>query len=139
MPRDRGQHETAGALNGSGQGPEPAAVVGQLHAMVREARAQLVDPTAGNVDDCRRRLDEVASALRKLLARLPNGGQKHQVTLAEPLASLRAEIGRVAMLLDSAAAFHMGWMHLAACMVSGYTADGTPAMPETARRVLLEI
>jgi hypothetical protein len=106
--------------------------------MVRDARAQLIDPTAGNVDDCRGRLDEVASALRKLLADLPNG-QTHHVALAGPLASLRAEIGRVAMLLDSAAAFHVGWMHLAACMMSGYTADGTPAAPETGRRVSLEI
>jgi hypothetical protein len=139
MRRDREQHETAGALDGSGQTPEPAAelvaVVRRLHAMVREARALLIDPTAGNVDDCGRRLDEVASALRKLLAGLPDGGQKHQLALA----SLRAEIGRVAMLLDSAAAFHMGWMHRAACMVSGYTANGTPATPETARRVSLEI
>jgi hypothetical protein len=106
--------------------------------MVREARAQLIDPTAGNVDDCRGRLDDVANALRKLLAGLPNGQTPH-VALAGPLASLRAEIGRVAMLLDSAAAFHVGWMHLAACMMSGYTADGTPAAPETGRRVSLEI
>jgi hypothetical protein len=139
MPRDRGQLETAGAPKGSGQTPEPTAVVGQLHAKVREARAQLIDPTAGNVDDCRGRLEEVASALRKLLAGLPNSTHKHHVALAEPLASLRAEIGRVAMLLDSAAAFHVGWMHLAACMMSGYTADGTPAAPETARRVSLEV
>ena len=138
MPRHRGQIETEGAPKGGGQTPEPAAIVGQLHAMVRDARAQLIDPTAGNVDDCRGRLDEVASALRKLLAGLPNG-QTHHVALAGPLASLRAEIGRVAMLLDSAAAFHVGWMHLAACMMSGYTADGTPAAPETGRRVSLEI
>ena len=139
MPRDRGQHETASALKGSGQTPETAAVVLQLHAMVREAQTQLIDPTAGNVDDCGGRLDEVANALRKLLAGLANGAQEDHVALAEPLASLRAEIGRVAMLLDSAAAFHMGWMHMAACMVSGYTADGTPATPEPARRVSLEV
>jgi hypothetical protein len=139
MPRNRGQLETTGALKDGGPTPEPTAVVGQLHAMVRAARAQLIDPTAGNVDDCRGRLDEVASALRKLLAGLPNSGQKHHVALVGPLASLRAEIGRVAMLLDSAAAFHVGWMHLAACMMSGYTADGTPAAPETRRRVSLEI
>ena len=139
MPRDRGQHETAGARKGSGQTNEPAVVIGQLHAMVREAGMQLIDPTADNVDNCGGRLDEVANALRKLLAGLPNAGQEHNVALAEPLASLRAEIGRVAMLLDTAAAFHMGWMHRAACMVSGYTADGMPATPETARRVSLEI
>jgi hypothetical protein len=143
MPRDRRQHETAGARKSGGQtpeaAPEPAEVMRRLHAMVREARAPLIDPTAGNVDDCRRRLDEVASALRKLLAGPPGIDPKHDVALAGPLASLRAEIGRVAILLDSAAAFHMGWMHMAACMVSGYTADGTPATPEPARRVSLEV
>jgi hypothetical protein len=138
MPRYRGQHETAGALKLGGQPPQPAAVIRQLHAMVREARVPLIDPTAGNLDDCRGRLDEVARALRKLLAGLPGGDPKQDAALAAPLASLRAEIGRVAMLLDSAAAFHMGWMHLAACMVSGYAADGTPATPEPARRVSLE-
>ena len=138
MPRDRGQLETAGAPKGSGQTPEPTAVVGQLHAKVREARAQLIDPTAGNVDDCRGRLEEVASALRKLQASLPSADHRRDATLA-PLAALRAEIARVAILLDGAAAFHVGWMHQAACMMSGYTADGTPAAPETGRRVSLEI
>lgn len=139
MPRNRGQHENAGALMAAGQTSEPAAVIGQLHAMVRETRVQLIDPTAGNLDDCRRRLDEVVSALRKVSAGLPGGDPQQDAALADPLASLRAEIGRVAMLLDSAAAFHVGWMHLAACMVSGYCADGTPATPEQARRVSLEV
>jgi hypothetical protein len=138
MPRDRGQHETVGAPNAGGQMPQPAALIGHLHAMVREAQTPLLDPTAENLDDCRGRLDEVTSALRKLVAGLPGSDPQQDAALAKPLASLRAEIGRVAILLDSAAAFHVGWMHLAACMVSGYTADGTSA-PEHARRVLLEV
>jgi hypothetical protein len=43
------------------------------------------------------------------------------------------------MLLDSAAAFHAGWMQRAGSMVSGYTDKGTPALPEGRRRVILEI
>jgi len=139
MPRDRGQQESAGALKFGGQPPEPAAIIRQLRAMVHDARAPLIDPTAGNLDKCRERLDEVAGALQKLLAGMPGSEPRHNVALAAPLASLRAEIGRVAMLLDSAASFHVGWMHMAACMVSGYTANGTPATPEPSRRVSLEV
>ena len=32
-----------------------------------------------------------------------------------------------------------GWVRLAASMVSGYTADGSPAQPETRSRVVLEV
>jgi len=138
MGRDRGQSDAVGALKFGGQPPEPAALIRQLRAAVCEARAQLIYPTAGNLDECRERLNEVASALRTWLAGLP-GSEPKRMELAEPVAALRAEIGRVAMLLDSAAAFHMGWMHMAACMVSGYTANGTPATPEPSRRVSLEV
>ena len=139
MRRDRGPSDPANTLKFGGQPSEPAAAIRQLRAMVRDARAPLLDPTAGNLDACRERLNEVASALQKLLAGLPQGDPRQNMALAAPLASLRTEIGRVAMLLDSAAAFHVGWMHLAACMVSGYTANGTPATPEPSRRVSLEV
>jgi hypothetical protein len=139
MRGDRGASDGAGALQFGGQPTEPAAIIRQLRAMVHEARAPLIDPTAGNLDECRERLDEVAGALRTLLAGLPGSEPRRKAALAEPLAALRAETGRVAMLLDSAAAFHMGWMHMAACMVSGYTANGTPATPEPGRRVSMEV
>ncbi len=102
MPRDRGQRDAAGALKFGAQPAEPAAIIGQLRAMVHGARSPLIDPTAVNLNECRDRLDEVAGMLRTLLAGLP---------------------GR----------------HMAACMVSGYTADGMPAAPEPGRRVSLEV
>lgn len=139
MRRDRESGSAAGALKSGGQPAEPAAIVRQLRATVAEARQPLLDPTPGNLDECRRRLDEVAIALRTLQAGLPGSEPKRKAALGEPLAALRAEIGRVAMLLDGAAAFHMGWMHRAACMVSGYTANGVPATPEPSRRVSLEV
>ncbi len=141
MPRDRGQNAMAGAPRAqeNSLAPDPGAVVRQLHAMVREARVPLTDPTVDNLDDCRGRLDEVAGAVRKLQASLPGADRKRDAALRAPLAALRAEIARVAILLDGAAAFHVGWMRLAGCMVSGYTADGTPAAPEATRRVLVEV
>ena len=139
MQRDKGHSDTAGALQFGKQSAEPAAMIRQLHAMVNEARAPLLDPTAGSLNECRERLNEVAVGLRALLAGLPASEPKRKAALAEPMRALRAEIGRVAMLLDSAAAFHTGWMHMAACMVSGYTANGSPATPEPGRRVSLEV
>ncbi|HXI40129.1 MAG TPA: hypothetical protein VNH83_09125 [Bryobacteraceae bacterium] len=139
MRRDKGQNGVATTLKFDVPPSEPASAIQQLHAMVHAAQEKLIDPTAGNVDACRERLDEVLSALRILVAGLPGGEPKRKAALAKPLAALRAEIGRVAMLLDSAAAFHMGWMHMAACMVSGYTANGTPATPEPSRHVSLEV
>jgi len=137
MRRVKGRAGDANTLQFGAQLSESA--IRQIHAMLIDARAPLIDPTAANIDACRERLNEAAGALQNLLGTLPHGDPKQNVTLAPPLASLRAEIGQVAVLLDSAAAFHMGWMHRAASMVSGYTADGTPATPEPARRVSLEV
>ena len=139
MRLDRGQKDAVGALKFGGQPAEPAVIVRQLHAIVSAAKQPLLDPTAGNLDDCRRRLETVAGELRTLLAGLPESEPKRKAALAEPMRALSAEIGRVAMLLDTAAAFHTGWMHMAARMVSGYTANGMPATPEPSRRVSLEV
>jgi hypothetical protein len=136
------RHKEAGAAPPTQTKPlegDAAATVRQLHVMVRDAGMRLTAPTVENLDDCRRRLNEVAEAFGKLQAALPSRDPKRDAALSTPLGALRAEIARVAILLDGAAEFHTGWMRLAACMVSGYGADGTPAQPEARRRVLLEI
>jgi hypothetical protein len=141
MSRGNGHKDTVAAAPAHAKPLEgdAAAAVRQLHAMVREARTRLTAPTIENLDDCRRRLDEAAQAFAKLQAALPSRDPKRDASLSAPLEALRAEIASVAILLDGAAAFHTGWMRLAACMVSGYGADGAPAQPEATRRVLLEI
>jgi hypothetical protein len=141
MRRNKGNSATSGAprFRENLSGAEPADIVRQLHAMVREARVPLTAPTVENLDDCRRRLDEAAGELRRLQASLPGTDPESDAALAAPLAALRSEIARVATMLDGAAAFHVGWIRLAARLVSGYTADGTPAAPESARRVLAEV
>jgi len=118
---------------------DPAAAVRALQSLVREARARLVNPTIENLDDCRGRLEEAAEALGHLQANLPGGDRQRDAALAAPLGTLRAEIAQLTILLDGAAAFHTGWVRLAASMVSGYTADGSPAQPETRSRVVLEV
>jgi hypothetical protein len=139
MSRSNRRQEAGAAPLAKPPEGDAAAAVRQLHAMVRDARMRLTAPTVENLDDCRRRLDEAAEAFGKLQAALPSRDPKHDAALSAPLGALRAEIARVAILLDGAAAFHTGWMRRAACMVSGYGADGTPAQPEARRRVLLEI
>jgi hypothetical protein len=117
----------------------PAAVVRELCATVREVRTLLTSPTAETLDACRMRLEEAVQALGRLQSSLPSGDSSRDGALAAHLASLRTEIGGVQILLDGAAAFYSGWMRLAASMFSGYTANGSPAPPETGRRVLVEV
>jgi hypothetical protein len=113
--------------------------VGELRVMVREARTQLTTPTIENLEDCRRRLNEAATAFERLQITLPSRDPLRDAALAAPLGALRAEIAAVAILLDGAAAFYTGWMRLASSMISGYTAHGTPPASEVRRRVLLEV
>ena len=97
----------------SGPG-DPASAVCALQSLVREARARLVNPTIENLDDCRGRLEEAAKGLGHLQANLPGGDRQRDATLAAPLGTLRAEIAQLSILLDGAAAFHTGWVRLAA-------------------------
>jgi hypothetical protein len=121
------------------QTADPTEAVRELQAMVREARARLIAPTLENLDDCRGRLDQAIALLRELRTGLPSGDPKRDAALRAPLGELRAEIARVTILLDGAAAFHTGWVRLAASMVAGYKADGNPAQPESIRRICLEV
>ncbi len=126
----------------SGAPIQPAdhvASVQQLQGMVRDARMLLTEPVVANLDDCRSRLEEAVQALRQLQASLPGGNFRRDAALRGPLGALRAEIARLGILLDNAAAFHAGWVQLAASMVAGYTADGTPGQPEPSRSVWLEV
>jgi hypothetical protein len=121
------------------QSGDPAAAAKQLEAMVRDARRMLTAPTPEILDECCHRLAEAAGVLRQLQTGLPSGDAKRDAALRALLGDLRAEIARLTILLDGAAAFHNGWVRLAASMVAGYTAEGTPAQPETAPRVMLEV
>lgn len=136
MLRNKGDVPEAGNL---AERRDPSATVKQLQERVRQARAQLISPTPENLDECRRRLDEAVNQLRQLQTLLPSGDFRRDSSLRAPLGELRAEIARLNILLDGAAAFHTGWVRLAASMVAGYTADGTPGQPEPARRVWLEV
>jgi len=136
MPRNK---DHAGKAGAPPQPVDPVSTVKQLQEVVREARAQLITPTPENLDECRRRVDEAVNVLRQLQTGLPSGDFRRDSSLRVPLGELRAEIARLNILLDGAAAFHTGWVRLAASMVAGYTADGTPGQPEPTRRVWLEV
>jgi len=112
--------------------------VRELHAIVREVRTLLTNPTAETLDACRTRLEEAVQALGRLQSSLASRDSSPDRAMAAQLAALRTEIAGIQILLDSVAAFYAGWMRLAASMVSGYTANGSPATPETGRRVLVE-
>ena len=116
-----------------------AATVRQLQEAVRAARARLISPTPENLEECRGRVEEAASVMRQIQTGLPSGDPHRDGSLRAPLGELRAEIAKLYILLDSAASFHMGWVRLAASMIAGYTADGTPGQPEPARSVWVEV
>jgi hypothetical protein len=136
MPRSK---EHVGKAGAPAPALDPEATVKQLQDAIRQARAQLISPTPENLDECRRRVDEAVNVLRQLQTGLPTGDFRRDSSLRAPLGKLRAEIARLNILLDGAAAFHTGWVRLAASMVAGYTADGTPGQPEPERRVWLEV
>ena len=118
---------------------KPLEAVAQLHGLLRDARSRLTAPTPENLEECQRRLEQAADMLRRVQTTTPSGDRQRDLAVRSRLQGLRAEISRVAVLLDGAAAFHAGWMQLAASMATGYTADGTPAAPETGRRLWMEV
>jgi hypothetical protein len=117
---------------------DPVTSVRQLLAVVHEAGTRLAVPNAQAINECRDRLDEAAELLQNLGIAMPGGDRKRDAALRSLLKALRVEVNHVAILLDSAAAFHAGWMYRAASMVAGYTAGGSPALPEAGRRLWLE-
>jgi len=117
---------------------DPVQSVQQLLEVIHEAGTRLAAPTAQAIEECRDRLEEAGDLLRNLGRAMPRGDRKRDAALRTLLQTMRVEVNRVAVLLDSAAAFHAGWMYLAASMVAGYTASGSPASPEAGQRVWLE-
>ena len=118
---------------------ELAADILRLHSLVREAIAKVVAPSIENLNDCHFHLNHAADQLRRLQMAVARSKTKCDASLAAPLGSLRSDITRVAILMDSAAAFHTGWLCLSRSLASGYSADGTPAPLEPTHRVTLEI
>ncbi len=139
MARDTARNNDPGPGSAPVQPIDHLAAVNELQHVVRGARMLLTEPTVANLNDCRGRLEEVVKGLNQLQTNLPGGNFKRDAALRAPLGTLRADIARLTILLDGAAAFHTGWVRLAASMVAGYTADGTPGKPEPSRSLWLEV
>lgn len=112
---------------------------GRLQAELQCVRTSLTKPTAAVLGECRARMEAVARELAQLRDAVPRQTGKQNAALRAPLESLRAEIHQVARLLDSAEAFHVGWIRQAASLAGGYTAAGIPAPPEAGRRLWTEV
>jgi hypothetical protein len=111
----------------------------RLQRVVADARQLLTEPTVENLNECRSRLEGAVKELQQLQTTVPSGNFRRDAALRAPLGSLRTEIARLTILLDGAAAFHTGWVRLAASMAAGYTAAGTPGEPEPNRSLWLEV
>jgi hypothetical protein len=116
-----------------------AADIRRLHCLLQEAHADVIDPSIENLNACDCRLNHAADQLRQLQMGIARDRTTRDASLSGSLGALRSEITRVAILLDSAAAFHTGWLCLSSSLASGYSADGSPAQLEPTPRVALEI
>ena len=98
----------------------------QLAASLQEARAALLRPDLAGIHRCCAALDRSTSLLRRLLAaEEPSGPSREGLrTLAS---GLQRELARVGRLLESAAAFDLGWRRSASLQAGGYTASGEAA------------
>ncbi len=139
MARNTAQNAKSDSGGNSNQPSDHLATVQRLQRVVGDARLLLTEPTVENLNDCRGRIEEAVKELHQLQTGLRSGNFQRDAVLRGPLGTLRAEIARLTILLDGAAAFHIGWVRLAASMVAGYTADGTPGQPEPSRSVWLEV
>jgi hypothetical protein len=116
-----------------------AANIRQLHILLQESHARVIDPSVENLNACHSRLNQAVDELRHLQVAIARDKTKCNSAVTGPLGALRSEITRVAILLDSAAAFHSGWLCLSRSLVAGYSADGSPAQLEPTPRVALEV
>jgi hypothetical protein len=116
-----------------------AADIRYLHSLLQEARARVIDPSVENLNACQSRLNQAVEELRHLQAAITRHKTKCDSTVTGQLGALRSEITRVAILLDSAAAFHSGWLCLCTSLAAGYSASGTRVQLEPTPRVALEI
>jgi hypothetical protein len=118
---------------------DAAADIRQLHSLLQDAQARVIDPSVENLHACHSRLNQAVDQLRHLQTGIARNKTTCDAAVSGPLRALRSEIIRVAILLDSAAAFHSGWLCWSRSLAAGYSADGTPAQLEPTPRMALEI
>lgn len=101
---------------------------------VDRAGQLLLSPTPQRIDACSQLMQAAISEVSELrnleVPCLPSGSQIRPATQPDELHQarlLKASIGRAARLLESAAAFHAGWIRCLGALCAGYTGQGRPA------------
>lgn len=89
-------------------------------AEVEAARLLLLSPSAEAVGRSAAHLERATAWLKGLEAADGSGAA---------LSKLKQAVARVASLLESSAAFYLGWARQVATATCGYTPGGGPAMP----------
>jgi hypothetical protein len=94
----------------------------------------LLSPTPQQMDACSQLIQAAISDLSESpnleVPSLPAGPQIRPASHPDELHQarlLKASIGRAARLLESAAAFHAGWIRCLGALCAGYTGQGQPA------------
>jgi len=101
---------------------------------VDRAGQLLLSPTPQQIDACSQLIQAAISEVSELrnleVPSLPSGSQIRPASHPDELHQarlLKASIGRAARLLESAAAFHAGWIRCLGALCAGYTGQGQPA------------
>ncbi len=108
----------------------------QAQAAVDAARMLLLAPSLKSINASALQLERVATLLTAVQAGLRV--RPAQPGVAKKLANLGHSLGRVALLLENAAAFQAGWSQQLALTLGGYTAAGEPAAQKPHATVSVE-
>jgi hypothetical protein len=102
----------------------------QVLQEIEAARVLLLSPSAQALDRGSSHLERAAAELKNLLAE----------RAAKPVwaGGLRQAVSQVSILLESAAAFYVGWSRQAAAAACGYMPSGEPARPAAHRSLSVE-
>src|SRR5436305_3057275 len=98
--------------------------LGAVCATVDQACGELLDPTPEKLDRCSHLLSAAISELtaEREFAGCPESRQSR----ARETRHLQQSIGRAAVLLEAAAAFHRNWVQCLGALCAGYTGEGEP-------------
>lgn len=95
----------------------------------------LLAPTPPQLDQSAAHLAATTTLLTACRDAAPHASASERILGQEPVRRLERSLNRARALLESAVAFHAGWIHLLGTCCAGYTGQGTPGTVEHASRV----
>lgn len=95
----------------------------------------LLSPTPQQLDQSAAHLTAATTLLTACRDAAHHSSASERIRAQEPVRRLGHSLKRARDLLESAAAFHAGWIQLLGTCCAGYTGQGTPAAVQHASRL----